>query len=498
MKRRSMKKRRMMRSRYVTGVMIAVATLSWGVCVFADGLRNSTMGNCSIAQIDEDNQLNPYDYGRNPAYLIYDFTSAWNRFVLDVDRTTGTLKRPYDALTVDDLYGGFVGQKRLASQQVAWGSFRYERFEQRDLSRAIELDPYNDPFFLTDTTTGDFTYYGPSTSVDYSIRLTPRLSFGAGFDYDISTGLKDYYTRPQIIHNYFRGNIGFLVTPANRWLVGLIARPIRLQNRTEFDKTDEGFDNLIRRYSGDGIYEIRTFQSYTIRELLWGVELDLQNFYMGDIFSVGSILSYELNQSKIKYNLTFPEETGLWQDESYGFKFLARYTPRETPFVLGLSGELSNGDGWAKRPRFNDVLLFDNPSKLRSVGAGASYAMRDVGLVVTAEYVLNGYTIEANDYGANYFVKRDITQNVGRVGVEYKAYNVYSLRGGVEVTDYPLDRWLKLPPNMTRYRFTAGFGYGWHLWNIEGEFRYDRSVSDVLDGERRDLSGILWFTRSET
>ena len=486
-----------MKKALVFAAAAALALVAWSAGTFADSLRNSTMGNVFIAQVDEDSQLNPYDYGRNPGYLFYDFAGAWNRFAATFSHETGTLKRPLDPRTLDDLFGAFIGQRKLSANQVVWGSFRYDRLQQRDMYRSIEFDPYNDPFYLTDTTIGNTTYYGPSIKVDYALRLSPKFTIGAGLDYDISTGLKDYYTRPQIVHNFFRGNFGVIVEPIPQWLFGFMVRPIRLQNRTEFQKTDEGFDNLIKRYAGAGIYEIRTFESYTIRELLWGIELDMQNFYMTDRVKVGTIFTYGLTQNKIKYNISFPEEIGFFQDQTYGLKFLARYTPAGSALVLGLAGEASNGAAWAKRPRFDNVLLFDNPVKLRSIGAGASYAFNSIGLVLTGEYVLSGYRIEADDFGANKFPKVDITQNIGRLGAEYRAFNVYSIRGGVEVTDFPIDRWLQLPANMTRYRFTGGLGYNVHLWSIEAEFGYERSVKDGFDGERSELSGILWFTRSE-
>jgi hypothetical protein len=134
--------------------------------------------------------------------------------------------------------------------------------------------------------------------------------------------------------------------------------------------------------------------------------------------------------------------------------------------------------------------------KLRSVGAGASYVFR-TSLLASADYILNAYDIAADDYGANHFVHREFTQNIGRLGLEYRAYNVFSVRGGVEVTDYLVDRWLKLPDNMDRYRFTSGGSYSWHLWQIEAEFLYARDTRNTDDRQRTDLGGILWFTRSE-
>ena len=476
----------------VLAVVLASASNAW-----ADGLRTSTLGNCSIALLDEDNQLNPYDFGRNPAYLLSDFGDAWVRTNESHDQEWGTLKRPYDPLLVDDSYIGVEGRKRLNERQVVWGRFTYERLWQREQSRSLEIDQYNDPFYLTDLTTGDFLYYGPTTRVDYSLRLTPRVTIGAGFDYDISTGLKDVYTRPQVVHNYFKGNIGVLIEANRNWLLGFIARPVRIQNRTEFDKTDEGYDNQIYRYAGDGIYEVRSFSSYSIREVLWGGEFGVQNFIMTDRIKIGTNFTYGLVQNKIRYNATNPEAVGFWQDKTYDFKMLARYAPASVPLVLGLSGRIMNQDGWAKRPRFNNVLLYDNPTNLRSAGAGASYLMRPVNLLVSAEYVLNAFDIEANDYGANSFKHREITQNIGRFGLEYTAYNVFAVRAGVEATDYLIDRWLKLPSNMDRFRFTWGWSYTWHFWQIEAQLLNARSTRENDDRERRDLSSILWFTRSE-
>jgi hypothetical protein len=484
----------------VCGLAVAVCTvmmLAGATNALGDGLRTSTMGNCSIGLVDSDNQLNPYDFGGNPAFLLFDFDTAYNRMILSYDEQSGSLKRPFDPMLANDSYVSFAGRRRLTDNQAVWGRFDYDRFWQREQVRSLELDQYNDPFYLTDKTTGDILYYGPASSVSYSLRLAPKVLFGAGFDYSISTGLKNKYTRPQIIHNYFHGNVGLIVEANRNWTLGFMARPLRIQNRTEFAKTDEGYDNQIFRYSGDAIYEIRSFQDYSVRELLRGGELALQNFYRSDRINVGTIFTYGLVENKVMYNATDPEEAGFWQDETIDLQMLARYTPKDMPLTVGLSGRAMNQDGWAKRPRFTNVLLYDNPQKLRSLGAGASYVIRSLDLAVSADYVLNAYDIEANDYGANFFQHRKFTQNIGRMGLEYTAYNVFSLRGGVEVTDYVVDRWLKLPSNMDRYRFTAGGSYSWHLWQVEAQLLYARNTREQDDRERRDLSGILWFTRSE-
>ncbi len=466
----------------------------------AGGIRVSTMGNCSIALVDRDNQLNPYDFGRNPAYLVYDFEDSWIRLAVEYAESQGDLKRPYDPRTLSDGYAAFAGRKRLGDRHAASGSFRYERILQHEQERSLEIDQYNDPFYLTDLTTGDITHWGPVMGADYSLRLSDKVAVGLGFDYEISTGLKDFYTRPEIVHNYVRGNFGLLFSPRRSWSLGFVVRPLRLQNRTNFEKTDEGFDNIIYRYSGDEIYEIRSFSSYSLREISRGAELVAQNFVSGGPVTVGAELSYRFADNSIRYNVSNPEEVGYWEDEAVDARILARYTPRGLPFVLGLSARSLDQTGWAMRPRYDDVLLYNNPMRLRSVGAGASYAYEPLHLIVSGEYVLNSWEISAEDYGANSFRTQEFAQNVGRLGIEYAAYQVFSVRGGVEVTDYLADRWLKLPVNTDRYRFTAGASYQWHWWRVEAQVLYARNVTEDAgyeDLQRQDLGGILWFTRLE-
>jgi hypothetical protein len=465
--------------------------------VASDEIRIMAMGNCSIALEDRDNQINPYDYGRNPAYLGYDFNRSWVKYIFSIDEQKGDLRRPYDPHLLNTSYVEFDGRIRLSDRQAMSGSFRYERLWQREQWHSLELDQYNDPFYLTDLTTGDIMYWGPTMGVDYSLRLSPKVSVGAGFDYNISTGLKDYYTKPQIEHNMARGNLGLLIQPRPEWHFGLVARPMRLQNRTSFDGTNENRDLIIRRYYGDGMYDIRSFSTYTMNEIMSGVEFGMQNFVTTDRVKVGTILSYGYAENSIQAKTSPPDDIGYWQDKTIDFDFIARYAPRSVPLVLGITGRSMNRDGWAIRPRYEGVVLFDNPLQLRSLGAGASYAVQPAGLTVAADYIMNSYDIEANDYGANDFRSQDFVQNIGRLGVEYAAYNVFSVRGGVEVIDYLADRWLKLPINTDRYRFTAGGSYAWHLWQIEALIVYGRDTQNDTDARRRDLGGMIWLSHLE-
>jgi hypothetical protein len=472
-------------------LVILVANSDSGLC---NELRVWTLGNQRIALTDEDNQVNPYDLGRNPAYLLLDFELPWSRFAFGGSNESGDPLRPFDAGTEKLAYGTAAGRKKLGDRHAIMGGFSYHGRWQDDVSRSLEEDPYNDPFYLTDQTTGNFEYFGPSTSVDYSLRLTSKFYLGAGFDYRLSTGLKQEYTRPEIVHNYLRGNFGVIYKPAAVMNFGLFARPVRLQNRTEFARNDEGFDNIIYRYSGDGIYEIRAYSSYTIREVLNGVETGAQGFLTTRRLQLGAILTYELNEIDIRYGSSTREHLGLWQSTKFDLELISRYTPEGSPLTLGLRGRVMRDDGWAKRPEYDNVLLYDNPVRLESVGGGATLRLPSGGPLLAGEYVMNHYRVTVHDYGAQLHRSADVVQQVARLGMEYDLFALHSLRAGAEARDYLIDRQLLTPPNVDRYRFSAGFRYRTGYWDIETQLVYDYYTQSVVELERSGLGFIVWFS----
>jgi len=216
---------------------------------------------------------------------------------------------------------------------------------------------------------------------------------------------------------------------------------------------------------------------------------------MTDRFQLGALFNYLFEQNKLKYKVTNQELRGFWQDAAYDLKIRARYTPEALPLTIGLSGRYLDREGWAKRPEFDDVLLYENPVNLMSAGAGVTYRIAPADLLASAEYIMNMYDVEASDYGASAFRKADVVQNIGRFGLEYRPTNVYSFRGGVEYIDYLVDRWLKLPGNTDSYRITGGVEYHTGYWTVDLELAYSDRTQEDFEGSRRGLRGILWLTK---
>jgi hypothetical protein len=482
------------RTRYAMVSLIALAALGQAAAGLCNELRILTLGNPRIALEDEDTRLNPYDYGRNAAYLLRDFERGWKRFDLGLFDESGMLKRSYDPEGINDVTFGASGFKRLGDRHAIRGSIDFGRRVHENVPRSLEIDQYNDPFYMTDETTGTFEYYGPSTKVDYSLRLWRGLYVGAGLDYDLSTGLKDTYTRPEIIHDHFRGNLGVIVEPFDSWAIGVLARPVRTQNRTEFDKTVEGYDNLIYRYYGDGIYDILSTGGYTVRENLDGYELGVQNFIMTDRLKLSAQGTYLVTENDVQYGTSSPHHQGLWERTVYDVEVRARYVPWLFPATVGVCLRRMSDDSWGLRPEFDDVVLVENPVSLNSAGVGANWEIQSLRLLTSVEYVANDYDVEVWDHGARTKHKMDVVQQVGRLGVEHLLFGLHSIRAGIEYTDFLVDRWLKLPPNTDRYRATIGFQYRTGYWDFDMMLGYGRDTKQNFDADRETWTGVIWMT----
>lgn len=460
-----------------------------------DGIRIKSLADARLALEDRDNRINPYDFGRNPAWLLQDFDFRYLRLSGSLYEISGDLRRDFDPHLVNDLYIGVEGIKLLSDRQVVRGYIDYQRLRNREVFRNLETDQYNDPFYLNDETTGDFDYYGPRTSVDWAIRLTDRLYFGAGFDYDINTGLKQVYTRPEIVHNYFQGIFGLTWQPAGKWVLGVAYRPARLQNRTQFARPDEGFDNVIQGYSGDGIFEIRSFSSYTITDIEISHHVDLQGFYLGEDITAGVTARGGISENEVKYSATRQFSKGYWKEELVDVDFRARYAPSAKPLALGISARYLSNDGWGIRPDFEEVLLYDNPYSMYSAGIGLAYRFAPIDMMILGEYIYKKYDIEVYDNGASLYRKADHTSNIGRVALEKNISNIYSFRAGYEYIDYPIDRWIKLPRNIDASRITAGFDAYVGGWNVAMHLEYGLGKQEETDAERQQLGAVLWFTK---
>ena len=84
---------------------------------FASDLKIKSMANMSLIVKDEDNQLNLYDFGLNPAWLVMDQQRSWLRSFFATDVNWGNFKRNYDPQTSIDANAFFEGVKVMDKNQ---------------------------------------------------------------------------------------------------------------------------------------------------------------------------------------------------------------------------------------------------------------------------------------------------------------------------------------------------------------------------------------------
>jgi hypothetical protein len=217
---------------------------------------------------------------------------------------------------------------------------------------------------------------------------------------------------------------------------------------------------------------------------------------MTERLQLGAVLKYGLHETVIDYGTTKREHHGFWQRTTYDLELISRYTPKGSPLTMGLRGRVMRDDGWAKRPEYDNVLLYDNPLRLESVGGGVTLRLPSGGPLLAAEYVMNHYQITVHDYGAQLHRSADVVQHVARLGMEYDLFGLHSLRAGVEAKDFLIDRQLLTPPNVDRYRFSGGFRYRTGYWDIETQLVYDYYTQSVHELERSGLGFIVWFSHN--
>ena len=252
---------------------------------------------------------------------------------------------------------------------------------------------------------------------------------------------------------------------------------------------------MIQGYSGDEILEVRAFSNYTIEEVEIAHYADVQAFYMGEDFSAGLNVKGGHSETDLTYSATMHYPKGYWEENLFDADLKMRWTPAGKLLSVGASARFVKEDGWGVRPDFSEVLLYDNPYMMYSGGLGISYWLRSADLLTVIEYIAEQYDIEVWDNGANLYRSADHLSQIARVGLEKRISNVYAFRAGYEYTDYPMDRWIKLPRNIDTQRITGGFGMFVSGWNIDLHVEYGLGTVEYSDEERQKMGAVLWFTR---
>jgi hypothetical protein len=398
----------------------------WFFCIlFAAGvqaqdLRLESLGDLRYGLDDRRASLSLYRFGNNPAWLIRDETAGWLAFMPQASALWGKFKRPYDPARVA-MYGtGFEGVKTLGDRGTFHGYSSYLVEERSGVYRSLKRTPYGgEAYFLTDTTTGSFTYKGPAVSFAYAYEVIPGLYLGGDFGYAVQDGLKDVYTMAKSLYRSVRGTVGLAYAVDDALACGITVHPFDEQERLEA-KSDDLLDVELFNFRGETFAKRRATSSISHMVRLTGEEYGVQAEWMPAAgMHVGAYGHAGISRTRDLITTSYEEafEDGFAQRTWY--EASARMRMVLTPQVTVGCGVTHHDQSEWSRYTAMDLLLWDSRGSETSLGAGGSYALSEGGALAALE-------------GEYVFVHADSSKFIDNRYAIVRTHEYY-IRGGLEV-----------------------------------------------------------------
>lgn len=332
--------------------------------------RLRSLGNARLALLDSENDLNLYQYTFNPAYLIFDEHHDWLKFSGGGDYYHSSFRRPYDPEIEQNVFFNFTGYKIMATNQAIWGKVQYTFHNQYHLPYAIEPQPYaDDPVLLADTTIGNMVSDGPQIEIAYHYQPWSKLGFGLEMLYDLSTSLKEQYTRPRTIHRDFAIKFGMAYHLLPQLVIGSWLQASFLQDQIELSKSWDGKDIYTRRYRSEAVYRgiVQEFDRYINLDSWYynlAIQLLRQKYHM--------LLSFDYlyhTQEVADNTGTIRKMDSYWYQDGYQLSYRSRIFINK--LIVGLYGRYLIQDDFSEHPNL-PILITQRSRHIYEVGAGLS------------------------------------------------------------------------------------------------------------------------------
>ncbi|MGE5354102.1 MAG: DUF6850 family outer membrane beta-barrel protein [Acidobacteriota bacterium] len=415
-------------------LLLIAATFSVLVSVSkAQNVRMNSLGGIKYAVSDQDNSLNLYDFGKNPAWLINDEKEVWLKITPSYDRQWGDYRRPYDFKASNGGGMSFTGLKPLGNSGTFLGMASYSYEEKRDIYRSIKRNPYDGTAFLpTDSTTGNFRYDGPSVGFAYSFEILPGLFLGAQANYQLLDGLKNIYSMAKTIYRNVGGKLGVAYAFSDNFVFGLDYQTFDSQESLEMKNVIAQTEVEIFNFRGDtyatSIRKSTVEEKFRNNGNAFGAQLyfrpliNLETAIKGD-YTVSAARAVMPRGQSIK-----EFEEGYSSLENYNLEFNARYQVSGN-LSLGAALEYSKDDSWSKNSELN-LLIWQWNLKRTSAGLGAAYSVQPLDLLVGIDYEIDLLNADSSKYIDSKFLSLSSTNSMVRIGAEKRVYDDLYIRAG--------------------------------------------------------------------
>lgn len=391
------------------------------------------MGEMTLVIEAQDNQLNLYDFGSNPAWLVVDQHRSWLCPFFQANVLSGKFKRTYDPETTIDFNAYFEGVKVIDKNQVFWGLVDYHNLKLNHVYQAIDRDPYQEhPFRLADNTTGNIHYWGPTVSAKYSRNCyKQKLFWGASLDYQIETGLKDSFPQPRTIYRNIGLGTGFAYSLCDRLAIGSTFNYSHIREFIEVIPPSENELRtiLIIKFRGEriGTERFGSMERFTrTKNIKWGMQFHVKPF---DELESAFLVYYHIHDLDATESCANPVKDGTWKLRGYEIHWSNRLKIPNLPFQFGLSIDRKYFNDLAIHPEF-DVILGDDHLTENSFGLGIAYSPDSRPLIIGVEYHLRLADKDKRDYISSLAGSGNMDNNVVKVGAELGFLRNWKLRTG--------------------------------------------------------------------
>jgi len=338
---------------------------------FAQYYRLIAIGSMHIAVEDMDNELNLYDFGENPAWVIND--EIQNRIWMHTsyDKSRGEYKRTYDPYGLNLYDIRFLRVQTLGNSGTFKGWASYSGEIREKLYGSLLLSPYDGKaFFVTDTTTGNFRYQIIRIGFDYGIEVLKHIYAGINVNYNLVDGLKDIYTRARDIYRQVHISPALAIQITRNLNIGFKLAISNWHEKIEA-KSEDLYDAEVYLYRGN-LYAVKKISNVIDLKLKErDIGLGIQTIYKpNDNFQLGIKLNLKQTGQYIliPYGLLKEYEFGYTNFYEFNMNFLSRLKLNRKSTV-GATLKYEYSDIWSKHSPRN-LLLWKEKIKNFEIGLG--------------------------------------------------------------------------------------------------------------------------------
>lgn len=476
--------------------------ISLSACSFiqASDLRVASMGQLSLVLNDKDYQLNLYDFGQNPAWLIVDQQQTWLRPGFTIASNQGAFKRRYDPQRQHDLGATFESAKALDQQQQFHSLVGYRNFTLEQVDGAINRNPYQEhPFRIVDNSIGDINYWGPSVSAQYSRQaIQKKLCWGASLDYSIETGLKDQFPQPRTIYRSAGIGAGVAYRLSNRLAAGATINYTHIQEYIEclYTSTNETRTIDIKKFRNENlaIHHLGDLEQFlTTKIIRFGLQCQFQPIHFWES-ALAQI--YHAQRLEAFESLKQPQTDGNWKLLGWEMHWKNRFRFSALPIRFAFSLDHNEIADYASDPSWT-IIWGDDWLRENRIGVGLSYEPEKGPLILGIEYYHALANKSKKDYEINpILASGKIEQSELRVGAEFRLFETLNVRGGYLVAQNIIDpallQFSEFLPGHNLHQFSSGLAYTIHAVEVETHAYFsNRTPTSSTQREKRNTFGFM-------